>query len=384
MFIEDYQRFVTYLRKELNENDHGEVNGFELLVDYLLDYPPSVIDDVDSDYFREEIDRFAQDIVQEIENKLVIGEKNWLNIQNGKWLLLKEGEHSKEPNLSDLYKKLNPSENSLLQESVLNLDESKIHRLKILYKDKVEKFGSSKEKYEIISLITQFYSFKKSEQIEEVEFLEYAGQVGEKLKKKASYRHFENIAKSYRAVYEHEKAATYYNKALKAAEVCNEDSQQLFYLTKNMRIQLELCSEQDAASSAFVDENKLKTKMAKKKRTKTMLWVLGFLSDYCQNPKKVAFFAIGLIFLSTIFYACAGIKPSEGLSQTIFSHNNEKSICLILYESFYFSIVTFTTLGYGDFSPANIGSKIMANIEALGGLFLTSLFLVTLVRKYGR
>ena len=51
---------------------------------------------------------------------------------------------------------------------------------------------------------------------------------------------------------------------------------------------------------------------------------------------------------------------------------------------FYFSVVTFTTLGYGDFSPVNAFTRLISSSEAICGLLLTSLFMVTVVRKYAR
>ncbi|HHX8564391.1 TPA: ion channel [Vibrio diabolicus] len=51
--------------------------------------------------------------------------------------------------------------------------------------------------------------------------------------------------------------------------------------------------------------------------------------------------------------------------------------------SVYFALVTFTTLGYGDFSPVG-AVRFVATAQALLGLLLTSLFMVTLVRKFSR
>jgi hypothetical protein len=49
-------------------------------------------------------------------------------------------------------------------------------------------------------------------------------------------------------------------------------------------------------------------------------------------------------------------------------------------DNLYFSIVTFTTLGYGDFVPAE-AFRLLAASEALLGLFFTGLFLFTLGRR---
>jgi voltage-gated potassium channel Kch len=46
----------------------------------------------------------------------------------------------------------------------------------------------------------------------------------------------------------------------------------------------------------------------------------------------------------------------------------------------YFSVVTFTTLGYGDLIPAK-QFRLLAASEALVGLLLVGLFLFTLSRR---
>lgn len=50
----------------------------------------------------------------------------------------------------------------------------------------------------------------------------------------------------------------------------------------------------------------------------------------------------------------------------------------------YFSIVTFTTLGYGDLQPNPGMARVLAGSEALLGAALMALFVVALTRKYTR
>ena len=53
------------------------------------------------------------------------------------------------------------------------------------------------------------------------------------------------------------------------------------------------------------------------------------------------------------------------------------------WESFYFSVVTFTTLGYGDYLPIGI-NRVWAMLESFIGVFIWPLFLVGLTRIYLR
>jgi hypothetical protein len=55
-----------------------------------------------------------------------------------------------------------------------------------------------------------------------------------------------------------------------------------------------------------------------------------------------------------------------------------------LGNSLYFSAITFSTVGYGDFHPTNTIGKVLAASEGLLGIFFTGLFLVTFVKKFAR
>ena len=49
----------------------------------------------------------------------------------------------------------------------------------------------------------------------------------------------------------------------------------------------------------------------------------------------------------------------------------------------YFSVVTFTTLGYGDFQPLVGWSRFLVSFEALLGAFTMALFVYTFARRTG-
>jgi len=54
-----------------------------------------------------------------------------------------------------------------------------------------------------------------------------------------------------------------------------------------------------------------------------------------------------------------------------------------LFDSLYFSVVTFTTLGYGDITVSGL-LRIVVICEAFCGIFIMPLFIVALSRKYLR
>ncbi|NQS99988.1 MAG: hypothetical protein HQ595_02795 [Candidatus Omnitrophica bacterium] len=54
-----------------------------------------------------------------------------------------------------------------------------------------------------------------------------------------------------------------------------------------------------------------------------------------------------------------------------------------LIEALYFSVITFTTVGYGDLTPLG-AMKLVATLEAFCGIFIIPLFVIGLSRKYLR
>ncbi|MDC7127370.1 MAG: potassium channel family protein, partial [Spirochaetales bacterium] len=63
------------------------------------------------------------------------------------------------------------------------------------------------------------------------------------------------------------------------------------------------------------------------------------------------------------------------------SDKGKLHILKYLGENFYFSLITFTTIGYGDIKPVGWLIQAIAGIEGLLGALLMSLFLVTAAKK---
>ncbi|MCF7836994.1 potassium channel family protein [Candidatus Gracilibacteria bacterium] len=53
------------------------------------------------------------------------------------------------------------------------------------------------------------------------------------------------------------------------------------------------------------------------------------------------------------------------------------------FDYFYFSTVTFTTLGYGDITPITIAEKLIAGIEVLLGFTMLGIFINLIKRRFG-
>ncbi|WP_449288387.1 potassium channel family protein [Marinobacter salarius] len=78
------------------------------------------------------------------------------------------------------------------------------------------------------------------------------------------------------------------------------------------------------------------------------------------SPKQVGFLYALLVFAFALLY---WFYPSFWASP------------LSLIDSFYFSVVTITTLGYGDITPQTDAARLATSAQSLSGIFVIGLFL---------
>ena len=80
---------------------------------------------------------------------------------------------------------------------------------------------------------------------------------------------------------------------------------------------------------------------------------------YGRKPQNIIGVSIGMILLFALFY---------WLNRPDILLNNGKDTSLSIWDCIYFSSTTFTTLGYGDYSPIGV-TRIAATLESLFGVF---------------
>lgn len=82
------------------------------------------------------------------------------------------------------------------------------------------------------------------------------------------------------------------------------------------------------------------------------------------------FWGAGFLLVIPIFAFIYFLLPAGSVS-----HPDELTSHLSLFDSLYFSIITITTLGYGDLSPVSVGAKVAVISEALTGVVAIGFFL---------
>ena len=103
--------------------------------------------------------------------------------------------------------------------------------------------------------------------------------------------------------------------------------------------------------------------------------VLSITSLYGESVWRVFFTAASIILIYASIYSLRG--SIIGTNTAVPVHN--------FWTNLYFSIVTFTTLGYGDLHPiSSIGIRLLAGSEAFLGAFILAYFVVVVSRKIMR
>ena len=103
---------------------------------------------------------------------------------------------------------------------------------------------------------------------------------------------------------------------------------------------------------------------------------------YGEEPIRVVLFSLLLILMSSVLYYFSGLRFA-GEFQVFSIHATLEENVIFFLECLYYSVVTFTTLGYGDFIPIGF-SRLVAAIEAFTGSFTIALFVVVFVKKMTR
>lgn len=110
--------------------------------------------------------------------------------------------------------------------------------------------------------------------------------------------------------------------------------------------------------------------------------IVDLFCGYGEKPLRVILFSIAIIITFALMYFFAGLSfsgESLGFDPSLGVWDNTK----VFFSSLYFSVVTFTTLGYGDLAPVGF-ARALAALEAFIGSFTLALFVVVFVKKMTR
>jgi hypothetical protein len=106
------------------------------------------------------------------------------------------------------------------------------------------------------------------------------------------------------------------------------------------------------------------------------LLIFDMAGLYATNPLRVIV-SMGVAY---VFYSFIYVLLELSKVAIILETTDHKEVATVIGKAFYFSFVTYFTIGYGDFVPMG-AMRWVAGLEAFTGLFLMSYFTVAFVRK---
>ncbi|WP_284450839.1 potassium channel family protein [Methylophaga thalassica] len=373
-----YSSAYEQLKTELHKSKSGVIQGNTFLLDFFIDnpvddftYSEDGVDGVQA-YVREVIDDFQLWLQENAEDTVQIGNRY-------KW--------QSKVAVNNLQAKEIPENLNLLSE-----DEVQIKNKAVLNEDEIVSLEKILSKYRNTDDVTEIYNLtlKIANWHEEntelnstiAQWWESVVISSSKAKIKQTHMWHEKAAKYYSLNNDHAKSGQFYESALERLEIetleletDNEERQKIFTecveLCRLARSQYGSALNGEAESRVYIKECELITRKANC-LSKLFRKLYGWVSNYGESPWRVLLSAFVLIFGCAALYFFTDIN------------NNNHCGTISFWDSLYYSVVTFSTLGYGDFSPCTGLGKLIASCQSLSGLLLTSLFLVTFVRRFHR
>ena len=134
--------------------------------------------------------------------------------------------------------------------------------------------------------------------------------------------------------------------------------------------------------------------LAKKYEQKSLSGIAGatsllidFLCGYGERPSHTFYFILGNILLFGLFYLFSGFSIGDNMISFLALSNEEQNIYnffILFFHSIFFSVTTFSTVGYGNYVPVGGISSALAAIQMLMGVSLTALWTGCIFRKISR
>jgi hypothetical protein len=152
---------------------------------------------------------------------------------------------------------------------------------------------------------------------------------------------------------------------------------------RSIRKRYEAAGTSDIAGHFFYNEMVTKRKqMTPYSFARTWSWFIEVLCGYGEIPYRIIGSSITYILINALIFTTMGLSHNNQVHSFDAGQGLIENLKYFGY-SLYFSIVTFTTLGYGDFAPVG-WARPFAAVEAFVGAFMIALFILSFVKKMTR
>jgi len=371
-----YPEYESYIIELLSKNKANRVNGSKKFVEFILEKFEA--NELETEYDKYDTIELTEEITQsdsillkwfkdESTEVVIISRNSWT---------LKSLYAAPVSNLAiNIDTTLTSSEITLINTDFGPIHAGKSNDLKVAL-NKLESLDNkdSSSEAKCAFLIAESGYQQKNDELNANDW-SIAGQKSQNINHNVQAKiYFIRAGKLYSQCYMYKEAAEHFKKAIALTNYKkNDDSNEKNEYKKllvDCRLQYERSGQNQEAAEIFIIENDISTDESRW-YIKPLMKLFKYTALYGESPSRVAVTALLVTVISIAIYYICGISDGE------------KNITGELGTSTYFAIVTFTTLGYGDYSPEGF-VRVVATLQAFLGLLLTSLFMVTLVRKFSR
>ena len=145
----------------------------------------------------------------------------------------------------------------------------------------------------------------------------------------------------------------------------------------------------ELAQQSYIREKDARRKLAWTKGDygDALKWELSrWVVLYGSSPGRVLLTSLLVISVAAVLFPLTGgiqeVRGEKVITYTLDDPTTAPQwwIARVLFKSFYFSVVTFATLGYGDIQPIGTWARTIAGVETILGTLLSALLVFVLAR----
>ena len=193
-----------------------------------------------------------------------------------------------------------------------------------------------------------------------------------------------NWGKNYKVINELEAEEAYKNKQYKIANKKYKEAEDVY---RNIKISMQTQTLGNDTGEFFIREMITKRKQLNRYSAKRIgSKIIEITTGYGEKLQNIIFTILGIIITCMILYGIEGVKYNDPIYGEriigFFSEDFEKfGLLNTIGNLFYFSVVVYSTVGFGEIVPIGILGKSIVIFEGIIGGLILAILIIALYKK---